>query len=64
MCTGGTMKKKKRKSYPTKLRVIVLKAKRSEYIKLKSLAALYTDGNLSLLLREAALSYIPTKKSG
>lgn len=54
---------KVKKSYPTKLKVIVLKAQHSEYIQLKAIAKKYTKGNLSLLLRSAALAYGP-KKSG
>lgn len=49
------MKKKKRKNYPTKLRVVIFKAKHSEYKLMKALAKKETDGNLSLLIRSKLL---------
>lgn len=58
------MKKTKRKSYPTKLKVINLKARPAERKLLLQKAKLYADGNLSLWLRTAGLKYTPLKKSG
>lgn len=55
MLKGIFMKKKKRKNYPTKLRVIIFKAKHSEYRRMVSLAKKLTDGNLSLLIRSMVL---------
>jgi hypothetical protein len=51
-----TIKKKKRKIYPTKLRVVIFKATHSEYKRMKALAKKETKGNLSLLIRQRLLS--------
>lgn len=55
-------KKPKRKNYPTKLRVVIFKAKHSEYKRMKLLAKKTTDGNLSLLIRAKVLG-VELKKS-
>lgn len=56
------MKKKvKRKNYPTKLKVVILKAKHSEYKALVKMAKRFSEGNLSAWLRTAGLKYIPKK---
>lgn len=49
------VKKAKRRNYPTKLRVIVFKAKHSDYNKMAALAKKHTKGNLSLLIRAKVL---------
>lgn len=56
-------KAKKRKAYPTKLRVVIFKAKHSEYKKMKSIAKKETEGNLSLLIREKVLGKLLQKSS-
>lgn len=55
-------KKAKRKNYPTKLKIINIKAKASERKALLAMAKKYTDGNLSLWLRIAGLKYTPSKR--
>lgn len=49
------MKKSKKKSYPTKLRVTIFKQKHSEYKLMKQMARKLTKGNLSLLIRKKVL---------
>jgi hypothetical protein len=51
-------KKTKRKSYPTKLKVIILKAKHSEYRQMMKLAKKLANGNLSLLIRNCVLQKV------
>jgi len=48
-------KTKKRKWYPTKLEIVVLKVKKSEKKKMKALARKETRGNVSLLIRRRVL---------
>jgi hypothetical protein len=48
-------KKAKKKNYPTRLRVVIFKARHEEYRLMKKLAKKITKGNLSLLIRNKVL---------
>lgn len=49
------MKKKKRKDYPTKLRIVIFKVGHGDYKKIKAMAKKETKGNVSLLIRSKVL---------